>query len=89
MPGNSILLDGLAPANPSPPPTGGGNVTPGPYSQASIATGSPTVGTAPLAGSHNAILHVAAIGLLSAAGIIVMHKLGFHLISVGRYRGGG
>jgi hypothetical protein len=69
------------------PPTGGGPVTPGPYSQASIGNGQP-VGTAPLAGSHNTPLHIAAWGLGGAAVIVLMHRWGFRLVSVGRYAGG-
>jgi len=86
MPGPTSLLDGYAPASP-PPPTGGGNVTPGPYSQAVVGTGQP-VGTAPMTGSHNTVLHVAVWGLGSLGFIILMHKWGFRLVSVGRYGGG-
>lgn len=83
MPGPTTLLDGIAPASP-PPPTGGGPVTPGPYSQAVIG---PAVGTAPLTGTHNATLHVAVYGLGWLGVILLMHKWGFRLVSVGRYGG--
>ena len=73
-------------ASVAPPPTGGGNVTPGPYSQGIVGTGQP-VGTAPLAGDHNTVLHVAGWGLAALALIVIMHKSGFHLVSVGRYGG--
>lgn len=87
MPGPTSLLDGYAPASPAPPPTGGGPVTPGRYSQATVGTTQP-VGTAPITGTHNTPLHVAAWGLGSLAFIILMHKWGFRLVSVGRYGGG-
>ena len=79
MPGNTLLLDAYVPA-PAAPPTGGGPVTPGPYSQASVQP----VGTAPMTGGHNATLHVAAWGLFWLGVIALMHKWGFHLLSVGR-----
>ena len=87
MPGPTSLLDGYAPASPAPPPTGGGAVTPGRYSQASVGALAP-VGTAPITGSHNTSLHVAMWGLGSLGFIILMHKWGFRLVSVGRYGGG-
>lgn len=84
MPGPSSLLDGYAPASPSPPPTGGGQITPGPTSQGSVAP----VGTAPLSGTHNQVLHVAAFGIAMLGVVMLMHKWGFHLVSVGKYGGG-
>jgi len=90
MPGPTSILDGVVNTS-SPPPTGGGSVTIGPYSQATTgrvySQPSLAVGTAPLAGTHNTSLHVAGWGIASLALIVVMHKWGFRLVSVGKYGG--
>ena len=41
-----------------------------------------------MTGSHNTVLHVAVWGLGSLGFIVLMHKWGFRLVSVGRYGGG-
>lgn len=84
---NAALLDGLVNAGSPPPPTGGGPVTPGRYSQATVSAGSP-VGTAPLTAVHNTPLHIAIFGLGAIGVVVIMHKWGFHLVSAGRYGGG-
>lgn len=92
MPGPTSILDGVVNTS-APAPTGGGSVTPGPYSQATTgrAYALPSlgqqVGTAPLSGTHNTSLHVAGWGIGSLALIILMHKWGFRLVSVGKYGG--
>ena len=80
------LLDYTAPATPVPAPTGGGNVQAGRYSQATITAGAP-VGTAPATGVHNTILHCVMWGGAGLLGLVLMHRAGFHLLSVGRYGG--
>lgn len=85
------LLDYVAGAPVAPaPPTGGGPVTPGPYGQPlNYSAGNTTgpVGTAPLTGTHNTSLHVAAWGIGALALIVLMHQWGFHLVSVGKFGG--
>lgn len=85
------LLDYVAQTQSPPPPTGGGPITPGPYSQPLFASAGSTagapVGTGPLTGVHNSSLHVAVWGIGSLAFIVLMHKWGFRLVSVGRYGG--
>jgi len=80
------LLDYTVNTSAPAPPTGGGPVVPGPYSQASITAGA-QVGTAPVTGAHNTILHCAGWGLAALGLLVLMHRSGFHLISVGRYGG--
>lgn len=87
------LLDYTVPASP-PPPTGGGPIAPGPYSQltasAQISAGGTAgapVGTPPLTGVHNSSLHVALWGVGALGIILLMHTWGFRLVSVGRYGG--
>jgi len=91
------LLDYTVNASSPAPPTGGGAATPGPYSQATVGrsldagvtvgVANQPVGTSPLTGVHNTPLHVAVVGIGALAAIVLMHKWGFRLVSVGRYGG--
>jgi hypothetical protein len=91
VPGNSLVLDYLAPGVASPPPpTGGGAAVGGGTTAVSptTATNGNPVGSAPISGVHNTMLHCAMWGILGLVGIYVLHANGFHLLSVGRYGGG-
>lgn len=91
MAGNSQILDYLAPGVSSPPPPTGGGAAPGggtTVQNPTTSTQGNPVGTAPLTGVHNTMLHCAFWGVLGLAGISLMHANGFHLLSVGRYAGG-
>jgi hypothetical protein len=84
---NTAILDGLV-SSPAPPSAGQATIA-APASQlAGTNLAASVQGSAPLGGIHNTPLHIALWGASAVGVILFMHKMGFRLLSVGRYGGG-
>lgn len=83
------LTDYIAAPNPGPVPTNSaGNATMGavmgPTPQGQAYAASSLQGKPPLFGRHNTPLHVAMLGLLALAVLVLLHKGGFRFAFAGR-----
>lgn len=83
MPGPGTIADYTVNTSSNPPPTGGTPAAAG----SQRYSGFQPVGTAPITGTHNTILHVAAWGIFWLGVAILVRKNGARLVSVGPYGG--